>query len=240
MRKSKKIGVIIAAAGQGKRMKNDVSKQYIEIDGKPIVAYTIEKFQKSNLVDEIILVVGENEIGYIEKYIKNRYNFTKVKSIVSGGKDRQDSVFEGIKVLSDDVDIILVHDGVRPMIDVEAIDYIIEETIKYKACIFGVNAKDTIKVVDEYKNVADTPDRNLLYAIQTPQAFEKGLLLNAYKRSMKEGFRGTDDSMLVERFTDIKVKVVEGSYMNIKITTPEDLQFFKEYMNCGSTDKNKR
>lgn len=239
MKKTKKIGVIIPAAGQGKRMKTDVSKQYIEINGKPIIAYTIEKFQNSNMVDEIILVVGENEVEYVEKYIKNRYNFTKIKSIVSGGKDRQDSVYEGLKVLSEDIDIVLIHDGVRPMISVELINSIVEETIKYKACILGVNTKDTIKVIDEYKNVVNTPDRSRLYNIQTPQAFDKELILQAYKKSIHEGFRGTDDAMLIEHFTDTKVKVVEGSYMNIKITTPEDFQFFKEHINYTSKDTNK-
>ncbi|PKM93386.1 MAG: 2-C-methyl-D-erythritol 4-phosphate cytidylyltransferase [Firmicutes bacterium HGW-Firmicutes-1] len=232
--KTKKIGVIIPAAGQGKRMKADTSKQYIEVEGKPILAYTIEKFQQSSLVDEIVIVVGQNEVEYVEKYIKNRYNFTKIKSIIKGGKERQDSVFEGLKVLSQDIDIVLIHDGVRPLIRIESIDFIIEETIKYKACILGVNVKDTIKVIDEYKNVVNTPDRNQLYAIQTPQAFQKELILLAYKESMKDGFRGTDDSTLVERYTDTKVKIVEGSYMNIKITTPEDFIFFKEYMNCSA------
>lgn len=230
MRNKKKVTVIIPAAGHGKRMKNDVSKQYIEIDGKPIVAYTLEKFQNSKCIDEIILVVGEDEVGYVEKYIKNRYEFSKITNIVIGGKERQDSVYEGLKSMSEDTDIVLIHDAVRPLISLEAIEKIVEETVKLKACIFGVKVKDTIKVVDEWGNVVDTPDRNQLYAIQTPQAFEKTLICEAYKKGIREGFRATDDSMFVEKYSEIKVKVVEGNYANIKITTPEDFQIVKESM----------
>lgn len=230
MSKKRKIGVIIPAAGHGKRMKSDVSKQYIEINGKPILAYTLEKFQECDLIDEIILVVGEEEVGYVEKYIKKRYGFSKIIHIVAGGKERQDSVYEGLKATDDTTDIVLIHDAARPLISLEAIEKIINETIKFQACIFGVKVKDTIKVVDDHGNVSMTPDRNKLYAIQTPQAFEKSIIIEAYKKGAKEGFRATDDSMLVERYSNIKVKVIEGSYSNIKITTPEDFQIIKEIM----------
>lgn len=226
-----KVAVIIPAAGVGKRMRNDVSKQYIEIEGKPILAYTINQFQLSNNIDEIILVVGEDEIGYAEKYIKNRYGFSKITQIIKGGKERQDSVYEGLKCLDDSIDIVLVHDAVRPMISIEAIDLIIESTKKFEACIYGVKVKDTIKIINENENVVTTPNRNYLISVQTPQAFKRSLLLKAYQKGIEEGFFATDDSMLVEAFTNVGVKVLEGSYDNIKITTPEDLQIIKQLIN---------
>lgn len=230
MKMRKKIGVIIPAAGKGKRMSNNVSKQYIEINKKPIIAYTIEKFQNSSSVDDIILIVGKGEEEYVEKYIKNRYGFTKIKAIVKGGKERQDSVYEGLKVLDNDVDIVLIHDGVRPMISNNEIERVIEETIKHKACVLGVKVKDTIKVVNEQGEVIKTPDRNHLYAIQTPQAFDRKIITDAYKKGIKENFTATDDSMFVEEFTSVKVKVIEGNDTNIKITTPNDFKIFKEYI----------
>lgn len=229
-----KVAVIIPAAGIGKRMKNEVSKQYIEIEGKPIVAYTINQFQISNNIDEIVLVVGEDEIGYAEKNIKSRYGFSKITHIIKGGKERQDSVFEGLKCLDDMTDIVLVHDAVRPLISLKAIDLIVESAKKFEACIFGVKVKDTIKVINENGYVAATPERNSLVIIQTPQAFKKSILINAYQKGIEEGFLATDDSMLVEEYTDVKVKVLEGSYDNIKITTPEDLQIIKQLMKLTS------
>lgn len=231
MYKNKRIGVIIPAAGQGRRMNSDVSKQYIEIDGKPIIVFTLEKFQELSWIDDIILVVGENEIDYAQKYIKNKYGFTKISKVILGGGDRQDSVYEGLKAMDEKNDIVLIHDGVRPMIDSDTIKKIIEETYKHKACVLGVNVKDTIKIIDEKGFVKETPNRNQLYAIQTPQAFERALILSAYKRGHDESFKATDDAMLIEQFTTIKVKIVEGSYSNFKITTPEDIRLFKDYNN---------
>lgn len=234
MRKPKKISVIIPAAGQGKRMKADVSKQYIEVYGKPILAYTLEKFQEARCINDIILVVGKNEIDYVEKYIKNGYGFSKIKSIIHGGKERQDSVYEGLKAMDPETDIVLIHDAVRPMISTYDIERIVTETVKYKACIFGVKVKDTIKVVDENNHIRNTLDRNQLYAIQTPQVFDKNVILSAYREAMGEGFLGTDDAMLVEQFSTTKVKMIEGSYANIKITTPEDFQAFRDFIQTST------
>lgn len=233
MYKNKRIGVIIPAAGQGKRMKSDVSKQYIEIDSKPILVFTLEKFQELSWIDDIILVVGENEIEYAKKYIKNKYGFTKITEVISGGTDRQDSVYEGLKILNEKVEIVLIHDGVRPMIDSDLIKKIIVETNQHKACVLGVNVKDTIKRVDDKGYVVETPSRNHLYAIQTPQAFERTLILSAYKEGYAMNFKATDDAMLIEQFTTTKVKVVEGSYSNIKITTLEDISMFKDYISTN-------
>lgn len=234
MEKLKKISVIIPAAGQGKRMKAGVSKQYIELYGKPILAFTLEKFQNTKCINDIILVVGKDEVDYVEKYIKNGYGFTKIKAIVQGGKERQDSVYEGLKAMDQDTDIVLIHDAVRPMIEIEDIERIVDETMKYKACIFGVKVKDTIKVIDEHCNIKNTLDRSKLYAIQTPQAFDKDVILSAYKKAMSEDFFGTDDAMLVEQFSNIKVKLIEGSYSNIKITTQEDFKAFKDFVQSST------
>jgi len=231
MYKNKRVGVIIPAAGQGKRMNSEVSKQYIEVDGKPIIVFTLERFQELSWIDEIILVVGENETDYAQKFIKNKYGFTKVSNIISGGADRQDSVYEGLKVMDEKNNIVLIHDGVRPLIDSDTIKKIIEETYQHKACVLGVHVKDTIKIVDDNGYVKETPNRHQLFAIQTPQAFERDLILAAYERGYNENYKATDDATLVEHFTTTKVKIVEGSYSNFKITTPEDIRFFKDYHN---------
>lgn len=227
------ISVVIPAAGHGKRMKTGVSKQYIEIDGMPILAITVSKFQKADFIDEIVLAVGEEEIGYVEKYIKERYGFDKIKKIVVGGKERQDSVFEGLKAVSNETDIIMIHDAVRPLIKEKDILRIVEETIRHDACVLGVRVKDTIKEVDDNKNVVTTPNRSRLFAIQTPQAFKKSLIYDAYLQGIENEFEATDDAMLVEKYSKTQVRVVEGSYDNIKITTPEDLILLKEYISSN-------
>lgn len=231
MKDNKKIAVIIPAAGQGKRMKSDVSKQFIEIEGKPILAYTIEKFESTNIIDEIVVVVGKGEEDYVGEFIRDRYDFTSISKIVTGGKERQDSVYEGLKAISHDIDIVLIHDGARPMINPLDIEKIIDNTIRYKACVIGVKVKDTIKIVDTEGNVVETPKRKYLYAVQTPQAFETELIRNAYEKGVQEGVTVTDDSSLVEKYSNVKVKMIEGSYENIKITTPEDFYIAKRIIN---------
>ncbi len=231
--KKVRTAVIIPAAGHGKRMNMDISKQYIEINDKPILAYTIEVFQNCPVIDDIIVVVGEEELGYVEKYIKDQYRYDKIKSIVIGGAQRQDSVYKGLQVLNRSIDYVMVHDGARPFITNQEIINIYEETKKYKACVLGVKVKDTIKQVDENKNVIDTPDRNLLYHIQTPQCFRKNLLLEAYRKGLAAACKVTDDATLIEMFTDTQVKIVEGSYDNIKITTLEDLEFMRHKLKAS-------
>lgn len=222
--------VIIPAAGKGKRMKNDKSKQYIELDGKPILAYTIDAFEKCNEIQNIILVVGKDEVDYCRKEIVEKYNYQKIIAILEGGKERQDSVYEGIKKVPEDSDIVLIHDGARPFIGAEQIKQTIDDGIKYGACVLGVKVKDTIKVVDDDNNIVDTPNRNNLWAIQTPQTFKKELIALAYQKAQNDNYCVTDDSMLVEKYLDIKIKIVEGLYSNIKITTIEDLIIAKNFI----------
>ncbi|GKX30496.1 2-C-methyl-D-erythritol 4-phosphate cytidylyltransferase [Vallitalea longa] len=226
-----KCTVIIPAAGKGKRMNTKKSKQYIELLDKPILAYTIDAFEKCDKIDNIILVVGKNEIEYVRKEIVEKYNFNKVIEIIEGGKERQDSVYEGIKSLSSNTDVVLIHDGARPFIETELIEKAIINAYEYGACVVGVRVKDTIKVSDGDNNIIDTPNRNTLWSIQTPQAFKKDLITMVYGRGINDKYNATDDSMLVEKYSDIKVKIVEGAYSNIKITTSEDLIIAKSFLN---------
>lgn len=217
-----KVSVIIVAAGSGKRMKSAIAKQYLDLKGRSILSYTVDVFEKSPIVGEIILVTGKEEIDYVKSEIVEKYKFNKVKAVIEGGSERQYSVENGLKSVDKSCDAVMIHDGVRPFIDSESICVLAEKTIKYGACVLGVPAKDTIKICDENGFVSDTPERKLIWHAQTPQSFKYDIIADAYKKANEDGFLGTDDSVLVER-TGCKIKMVEGSYDNIKITTPEDL-----------------
>lgn len=214
-------GVVIVAAGTGSRMNMGINKQFIKLEGKEIIAYTIEKFYNNSNIEDIVVVVKEDESEFFKKEILDKYNFKNIK-IAYGGKERQDSVYNGLKSLDEKCDVVLIHDGARPFVSDKIIDNCIEEAKEHKAIVVGVPVKDTIKVIDSDKNIVDTPNRSVLWAVQTPQTFDYNILIDAYKDAFKSGFYGTDDAMLVERI-GYKVKMVEGSYNNIKITTQEDL-----------------
>jgi len=214
-------GVVIVAAGTGSRMNMGINKQFIKLEGKEIIYYTIEKFYKNENIDDIVVVVKEEEAEFFRKEILDKYNFKNIK-LAYGGKERQDSVYNGLKSLDKECNIVLVHDGARPFVSNKIINKSIEEAKENKAIVVGVPVKDTIKVIDNDKNIVDTPNRNILWAVQTPQTFDYNLLIKSYEDAFKDGFYGTDDAMLVERI-GYKVKMVEGSYNNIKITTQEDL-----------------
>ena len=214
-------GVVIVAAGTGSRMNMGINKQFIKLEGKEIIAYTIEKFYNNSNIEDIVVVVKEDESEFFKKEILDKYNFKNVK-IAYGGKERQDSVYNGLKLLDEKCDVVLIHDGERPFVSDKIIDKSIEEAKEHKAIVVGVPVKDTIKVIDNDKNIVDTPNRSVLWAVQTPQTFDYNILIDAYKDAFKNKFYGTDDAMLVERI-GYKVKMLEGSYNNIKITTQEDL-----------------
>ena len=214
-------GVVIVAAGTGSRMNMGINKQFIKLEGKEIIAYTIEKFYNNSNIEDIVVVVKEDESAFFKKEILDKYNFKNVK-IAYGGKERQDSVYNGLKLLDEKCDVVLIHDGARPFVSDKIIDKSIEEAKEHKAIVVGVPVKDTIKVIDNDKNIVDTPNRSVLWAVQTPQTFDYNILIDAYKDAFKNKFYGTDDAMLVERI-GYKVKMLEGSYNNIKITTQEDL-----------------
>ncbi len=222
---------IVLSAGQGKRMGTSVQKQYIELQGKPIIYYTLSVFQKSEIIDDIILVVGKDQLKYVQEEIVRKYHFTKVKTVVEGGHERYASVWQGLKAREYDKyyeniqdGYVFIHDGARPFVDEEMLERAYDTVRKYKACVAGVPSKDTIKLINEEQFAVTTPERKYVWAVQTPQVFEKTLIFEAYARLMEEEcVHVTDDAMVVEQMMHLPVKLFEGSYENIKITTPEDL-----------------
>lgn len=214
------ISAIVLAGGRGKRMNYHKSKQFIEIKGKPVLVYTLEKFIYNKSIDEVILVLPEDEVDYCKKEVLQKYSL-KVDRIVIGGKERQDSVFNALEAM-EKANIVLIHDGARPFIN----EKIIEEGIKYAniygAAAPGVTPKDTIKVKNEDNISVDTPDRNMLVAVQTPQCFKYDEIYQCHRKIKEENAIVTDDTSVVERYGH-KVYLYEGDYTNIKITTPEDL-----------------
>jgi 2-C-methyl-D-erythritol 4-phosphate cytidylyltransferase len=221
---------IVLAAGQGKRMKSKVQKQYLLIKEKPVLYYTLSAFENSPLINEIILVTGKDEIAYCQKEIVENYGFSKVQKIVAGGKERYHSVYEGIKAI-ETADYVFIHDGARPFVDGEMIARVCDAVAEYKACVVGMPVKDTIKIADDAGFAEQTPDRRKVWQIQTPQTFEYQLIKGAYEKLLEDEPEGiTDDAMVVETMTDHKVKLVEGSYRNIKITTPEDLLVAESFL----------
>lgn len=218
------VSAIIVAGGKGKRMGQGINKQYIKLNQKEILAITIEAFNKCDFVDEIIIVVGEDEINYCSENIISKYKLCKVKKVIAGGIERQDSVYNGLVNCDKNTDIVLIHDGARPFITDKIIVNCIQSARHNNACTAAVPVKDTIKIVDRDESVQNTLKRDELYAIQTPQAFKYELILEAHKRIKEKGVIVTDDTMLIEAMNR-KVSIVEGSYYNIKITTPEDLVF---------------
>lgn len=212
---------IILAAGQGKRMNSKVAKQFMMLSDKPVLCYSIQAFEESN-VEDIILVVSPGEEEYV-KQMMEPYHFKKIRSIAPGGKERYYSVYEGLRHIKA-TEYVLIHDGARPCITPMVINHVIDKVQQTKACIVGVPVKDTIKIVDSKGTVIQTPAREQVWAIQTPQAFEYQLILSAYERLIKEEDTSvTDDAMALEKMTGHPVYTMIGDYENIKITTPEDL-----------------
>jgi 2-C-methyl-D-erythritol 4-phosphate cytidylyltransferase len=203
-------------------MQNKISKQYLLLDGIPVLARTLEIFQRSPGIDEIFLIVPEMDIDYVHKDIVDRYGILKVSKILAGGKERQDSVRNGIDALGSDHDIVVIHDGVRPFISEELVHSAILEASRVRAVTVGVPVKDTVKSIDRHGIVVETLNRNHLWLTQTPQAFEREIIRKAYEAAYRDNFYGTDDASLVERM-GVKVTMIRGSYDNIKITTKDDV-----------------
>ncbi|MBA5851788.1 2-C-methyl-D-erythritol 4-phosphate cytidylyltransferase [Clostridium sp. cel8] len=215
---------IIVAAGKGRRMQANINKQFINIDGKPMLYYSINTFSKSDLIDGIIVVCSKNEIEYCRKNVIEKYNFTKVLDIVEGGCKRQDSVLKGLIALKKyNCNIVLIHDGARPFVTDKIIDDGIRFSRLYNACACGISVKDTIKVKDEKGFSTNTLDRNRLVLVQTPQCFNFDLIWKCHKKIFEDGIDVTDDTMVVENYGN-KVYFYDGSYNNIKITTQDDLK----------------
>ena len=216
------ISAIILAGGKGKRMGSAISKQFIDIKGKPIIYYTLKKFSENKKIDNIIVVLPEDEVKYFKENILKKYEL-RINKIVIGGKERQDSVYNALKSLKNSsTDIVLIHDGARPFIS----ERIINEGIKfaeiYGAAAPGVMPKDTIKVKNEKNFSVDTPNRANLVSIQTPQVFKFDEILECHEKIRYNGEMVTDDTMVVEKY-GYRVYLYDGEYTNIKVTTPEDL-----------------
>ncbi|MEA4987501.1 MAG: 2-C-methyl-D-erythritol 4-phosphate cytidylyltransferase [Anaerovorax sp.] len=223
MYQDKKIAVIIAAAGSGTRMGSGISKQFREISGLPVLVRAVGAFSEHPFIDEIYIVTKEEHREFVLSNIVKKYGLQKVKAVIVGGEQRQDSVYNGINALSQNVDFILVHDGARPFVSSDVITQTIEALLEHKAVAAAVPVKDTIKTCEE-GIFTGTPNRDLLFGVQTPQGFHFSVLKNALEKAELDRFYGTDDAVLVERIGQ-KVYLVEGDYNNIKITTEEDLIF---------------
>jgi len=225
-----KCTAIVLAAGQGKRMGTTIQKQYLELKGKPVLFYSLNVFQNSEIIDEIVLVVGENQEEYCREHIVVKYHLDKVKEIVPGGSERYYSVWNGLQAMKEE-GYVFIHDGARPFVTEEIIQRAYEEVKQHKACVVGMPVKDTIKIADTNGFAKETPDRNYVWMIQTPQVFEVPLIKKAYSEIVKKkDIAVTDDAMVVEQIYGMQVKLVKGSYENIKITTPEDIKVANEFL----------
>lgn len=218
-----KCTAIVLAAGQGKRMNSRVQKQFLLLQGKPLLYYSLACFQNSSVINDMIVVTGKESIDFCKKEIVELYGFTKVKAVIPGGKERYDSVYAGL-CACEGTDYVFIHDGARPFVTEDMLQRLKAAVTEYGACIAGMPSKDTVKIADEKGLVAKTPKRSHVWMIQTPQVFSFGLILEAHNRARQGSMEEmTDDAMVIETCTDRKIKLVEGSYENIKITTPEDL-----------------
>jgi len=239
MQKNRNIAIVLAG-GSGSRMKSDTPKQYMTVWDKPILYYALKTFEES-FIDEIVLVAGEKELQYCKTNIVEKYNFKKITKIVAGGKERYNSVYNGLEAISLDKNSeiqmqnnnIFIHDGARPCVTIDILDRCLKTVIETRACVAAMPVKDTIKIVDDNGYAISTLDRNLLWQIQTPQVFSYEVIKTAYDNLMQlVSITGiTDDAMVVEHYSNVKVKMVEGSYENVKVTTQGDIELVKCYLN---------
>lgn len=220
---------IVLAGGKGSRMKSEVRKQYLQIGGKPVLWYSLKTFEECSRIDEVILVCGQGEVEQCSAWFVKEYGFKKISHIVEGGRERYHSVYEGLKVTAQDSDWVFIHDGARPFVDKEILNRMLEALPQCGACVAGMPVKDTIKQSDAQGWVEKTLPRERLWTVQTPQAFSRRLILDAYEELMRREREGslelriTDDAMVAEEIACAPVRLIEGSYENLKITTPEDL-----------------
>jgi 2-C-methyl-D-erythritol 4-phosphate cytidylyltransferase len=231
---------IVLSAGSGKRMHSDVKKQYMMLCERELISYSLDVFEKSDIITDVILVVSAEDIEYCRENIVKKYGFSKVRSIIPGGRERYHSVMAGLdeierlkdagEIVSDGRDFVYIHDGARPFITHDMIARLHDEVTVSEACVAAVRSKDTVKIANSADYVVSTPNRDLTWIIQTPQVFEYALVKEAYDILKEEecglpcqGITVTDDAMVVETWSKHRVKLIEGSYSNIKITTPEDM-----------------
>lgn len=226
---------IVLAAGAGRRMQSDIKKQFLLIKDKPVLYYSLKTFEES-FVDEVVLVTSEDDVDLCRRDIVEKYGFSKVKNIIVGGKERYHSVAAGLQTISE-ADYVFIHDAARPMLTQEILERGYQSVLQTEACVVGMPVKDTIKIADAKGYIAQTPNRSLVWMVQTPQIFAYPLIKDAYEKLMEKesdmknrGISITDDAMVVETLTEHSVKLIEGSYENIKITTPEDLGMAERFL----------
>jgi 2-C-methyl-D-erythritol 4-phosphate cytidylyltransferase len=219
-----RISAIICAAGQGKRMGLGKNKQFLELEGKPLIIHTLQQWEECDRIDEVTVVVGRGEEDLIQRLITT-YQLKKAYQVITGGEERQESVYQGLLSIgrSKKPDIVLIHDGARPFITAQEINQLLEKLTVYDAAVLAVPLKDTIKKAAKDGHIEETLDRSQLWAIQTPQAFRYSLIWQAHQQAKRDEILATDDAALVERM-DTPVYIVQGSYNNIKLTTPEDIE----------------
>ena len=223
---------IIPAAGSGIRMGGGQAKQFIQIDGRPLLAITLKTFQHCQSVDGVILVAPSMDVDYCKEEIVGRFRINKVKKVVPGGKIRQESVRLGLEATEGDYGLVLIHDGVRPIIDTGLIEKVIGAAMSNRAVITGLPAKETVKEVNSRKEVVRTYNRKDVWLVQTPQVFRYEDIFEAHQRALHEGWEeATDDSLLIEKL-GVPVKMIEGPHNNIKVTTPYDLELARFLLGC--------
>lgn len=229
MEKKEYCTAIVLAAGSGKRMETKVHKQYLLMGGKPVLYYSLRAFEDSKRIDEIILVCGAGEEDYCRKEIVEKYGISKARKIIPGGAERYDSVWNGLKETKEGY--VYIHDGARPFVDEEIIERAYECVSEHHACVAGMPSKDTVKIADSGNIVTATPDRSSVWIVQTPQVFDTELIRKAYALLMeKDEISVTDDAMVAEQMLGASVRLFYGSYENIKITTPEDLEIAEVFL----------
>ncbi len=233
--KKKRCTAVVLAAGSGKRMNSAVPKQFLMLEGRPVLWYSLQAVEQSDIIDDCILVTGAEDIGYVRREIVERYGFRKVDAITAGGGERYESVYEALRVIScgkmtvpNEDGYVFIHDGARPFLTEQLLKDTYREACRHGACVAAVPVKDTIKIADENGFAVQTPARSLVWAVQTPQVFETQLILQAYQKLYEQlphvKQEITDDAMVVDAMLGIPVKLVRSSYQNIKITTPEDMR----------------
>ncbi len=226
------VSAIIVAGGSGRRMGGDLKKQYLTLSGVPILTRTLKVFDGCDGISAIFLVVPESDFSYCRKTVLGGGAFNKEIVLVPGGAERQESVRNGLDAAGDAEELVLIHDGVRPFVAPSDVERCIGGAEKTGACIMALPTVDTVKRVDARGGVGETLDRKEIWLAQTPQVFSRDLILAAHDRALSEGFTGTDDASLLERYGE-RVTVVEGKRTNIKITTREDLRLAGAFLDAG-------
>lgn len=227
---------VVLAAGSGKRMRSGTAKQFMTLGGRPLLWYSLQAVERSAIIDDCVLVTGEKDIPYVRGEILERYGFRKTAAVIAGGGERYESVYNALRAIEAGClpepnrdGYVFIHDGARPFLSEDILESAYRNVVRYRACVAAVPVKDTVKIADKAGFVVQTPDRSRLWAVQTPQVFETALITDAYRKlflrmEMGEALSVTDDAMVLETMSGIPVKLVEASYKNIKITTPEDLR----------------